>query len=272
MTGGFIKVYRSIQGHWLFTGKPFCELAAWIDLLLLAAWENHPDKRGQTQNRGEICTSQLVLAERWGWSRRTVERFLKRLQVDGMVLITTDRNKNTGGTRLTLLNFARYQGCASNGTSKCASKCASNLIGEPLENCASKGASKCASNGAQLRSKEEQPPPNGGAENQNATAKPPKAKANGGTVWRAWVDVNRAAGRQDPAAVGPDLKAGKELAKILPADDVQKILTAYLDDQDPFLVKQGHALRLLPGRVNGYLNGTADPIEAARQKALRGEL
>jgi hypothetical protein len=32
----------------------------------------------------------------------------------------------------------------------------------------------------------------------------------------------------------------------------------FVDDPDPWLVKQGHALRHLPGRVNGY-RATAKP-------------
>jgi hypothetical protein len=60
--------------------------------------------------------------------------------------------------------------------------------------------------------------------------------------------------------VRADLKAGKELEKLIPDPaDLRRILAAYLADPDPFLAKQGHALRLLPGRVNAYLE--SDPAE-----------
>jgi len=38
---GWISVYRSIQGHWLWEDRPFARGQAWIDLLLQA---NYKDK------------------------------------------------------------------------------------------------------------------------------------------------------------------------------------------------------------------------------------
>jgi hypothetical protein len=76
-------------------------------------------------------------------------------------------------------------------------------------------------------------------------------------AWAIWLEANRQAGLKDPADFGPDTKAGKELAKrITDPDELKKIFAAYLADHDPFLAKQGHALRLLPGRVGAYLNGS----------------
>ncbi|MBE7465610.1 MAG: hypothetical protein HS116_19215 [Planctomycetes bacterium] len=88
----------------------------------------------------------------------------------------------------------------------------------------------------------------------------PKSKAlpNGGSVWGAWVDANRAVGRVDPARLGPDLKASSALAGVLPADQIPDILRKYLADDDSFVARQGHALRLLPRRLDAYRNGTAN--------------
>jgi hypothetical protein len=85
---------------------------------------------------------------------------------------------------------------------------------------------------------------------------------NGGTVWAAWVDVNRAAGNPDPVPDGPDTRAAKGLAGHvqggqLTLDELRGLLGAFLADGDAFLAKQGHALRLLPGRVNAYRNAGA---------------
>jgi len=39
---GWIRVYRSIQEHWLWQEKPFSKGQAWLDLLLSA---NHQDSK-----------------------------------------------------------------------------------------------------------------------------------------------------------------------------------------------------------------------------------
>lgn len=94
------------------------------------------------------------------------------------------------------------------------------------------------------------------------TPAPAGAALNGGAVWGRWVDVNRAAGNPDPVPDGPDIKAAKRLAHVLAGDEVVALLDAYLADKDQFVAKQGHALRLLPGRINAYRN---TPAEAAPQ-------
>lgn len=77
---------------------------------------------------------------------------------------------------------------------------------------------------------------------------------NGGKVWAAWVDANRAAGNPDPIPAGPDTQAAKLLAKSLDADEVEDVLDAYLADPDPWLADKGHALRHLAGKVGKYRN------------------
>ena len=85
-----------------------------------------------------------------------------------------------------------------------------------------------------------------------ATKKNEKPKLNG---WASWVDVNREYGRPDPAPVGPDLKAAKIIAvNALDRNDLENLFRMFLSDSDAFLAKQGHALRLMPGRINKYIN------------------
>ena len=69
------------------------------------------------------------------------------------------------------------------------------------------------------------------------------------------MDANRAAGRQDPTPTGPDTRIAQQLGRLMPAEDLRRVMDAYLADRDAFVVKQGHALRLLPGRVDAYRNG-----------------
>ena len=89
----------------------------------------------------------------------------------------------------------------------------------------------------------------------------PTGKVNS---WGMWIDCWRSArlGSPDPLPTGPDTKAGKELVRLLPdADVLRTIFAAFLADDDAFLRKQGHALRLLPGRVGAYRSIAAQAID-----------
>lgn len=106
---GYIKLYRSIQGNFLWDKKPFDKPRAFIDLLLLA---NHTDNtiviNGKTTviKRGQYHTSRKKLADRWGWDVKTVDRFLGILKNAEMVTYTGD----PFGITLTVENYSLYQG------------------------------------------------------------------------------------------------------------------------------------------------------------------
>lgn len=105
---GFIKVDRKITSHWLWEDKPFAKGQAWIDLLLLATWkENKELYRGELVQRqpGEIACSLSWLADRWGWHRHTVKKFIKLLEGDKMVHAAY----TTQGTTITIENWVKYQ-------------------------------------------------------------------------------------------------------------------------------------------------------------------
>ena len=86
---GWIPVHRQLQEHWLWADKPFSKGQAWVDLLLLA---NHSDKKFLLGNElvevntGSFITSELKLADRWGWSKTKVRAFLTLLQNDKMIV------------------------------------------------------------------------------------------------------------------------------------------------------------------------------------------
>jgi hypothetical protein len=66
-------------------------------------------KRSVPLERGELVTSERELAERWGWSRKSVQRFLLELQSRGELLRTDLATKKQGaGTKLTLVNYTTY--------------------------------------------------------------------------------------------------------------------------------------------------------------------
>ena len=78
MKGGWIRVYRQLQDHWLWAGGRFTKGQAWIDLLLSA---NHRDRQTRLGNqlitvkRGQVLVSQRQLVSRWGWARTAVGCF-----------------------------------------------------------------------------------------------------------------------------------------------------------------------------------------------------
>ena len=106
---GWIKLHRKILDCWIWNDKPFDKGRAWIDLLLLAT---HKDKKMYIDNsifiveRGSFFTSILKLADRWGWSKNKVVRFLDVLESEQMLY--TKRTKN--GTLVTLVKYEDYQG------------------------------------------------------------------------------------------------------------------------------------------------------------------
>lgn len=96
--------------------KPFDKRSAWIDLLLSA---NHKDKKICIDGKpvviksGSFHTSIVQLADRWGWDRRKVSRFIDVLESDGML----SRNSTTNGTTLTIVNYGFFQNeRTTNGT------------------------------------------------------------------------------------------------------------------------------------------------------------
>jgi predicted transcriptional regulator len=92
----------------LYSSEPFNRTHAWIDLLLLAnSSDNFFFKRGIRVDivRGQIGYDAETLAKRWQWSRGKVERFLKHLEKDGMVV----RQKNNVTTLISICKYDDYQ-------------------------------------------------------------------------------------------------------------------------------------------------------------------
>lgn len=109
MSNGWISLHRQIQDHWLWEQKPFAQGQAWIDLLLLAYHEDvqRPYKgKLKTYHKGEIHCSLSFLADRWGWSRRRVRRFINLLENAQMV----SARVSTGDTVISLVNWGKFQG------------------------------------------------------------------------------------------------------------------------------------------------------------------
>ena len=103
---GYIKLYRDIRSHWIWSDPDY--LRAWVDLLMMV---NHEDRQVLfnknliTVKRGSRITSIRKLAERWGWSRGRVSRFLDMLEQDNMIAT----KRTTQKTLINVINYGFYQ-------------------------------------------------------------------------------------------------------------------------------------------------------------------
>ncbi|EAC6356870.1 DnaD domain protein, partial [Listeria monocytogenes] len=108
MSSGWIKIYRSLQEHWIWENEKY--LKWWLDLLILA---NHQDRdiliNGEliTIKRGQKHTSELWLSNRWNADRKQVRKFLELLKKNDMITITKSRQK---GTTYEISNYNDFQG------------------------------------------------------------------------------------------------------------------------------------------------------------------
>lgn len=106
--GNWVKVNRNLLDQPFWNEKPFSKGHAWIDILLTVHWKNGYDwvgGRKRLAHPGQKWITVRSLAERWGWNKSAVERFLAKLT-------ETDRVTLTGtayGTLLTLKNWGLYQ-------------------------------------------------------------------------------------------------------------------------------------------------------------------
>ena len=108
MEKGWIKVHRSITECFIWTDKPFDKARAWIDLLLLVCHKNKKiliDGKPFTVSRGSYLISRGKLAERWGWSLKKLDNYLRVLESEEMV--TTFSTKK--GIVITIVNYDKFQ-------------------------------------------------------------------------------------------------------------------------------------------------------------------
>jgi len=108
MYKGWISLHRKIQEHWLWDDLPFSKGQAWIDLLISA---NHKEKKTLIGNtlieieKGAFITSEVKLADRWGWGRKKVRIFLKLLEDEEMII----KKSTTKYTSISIVNYTSYQ-------------------------------------------------------------------------------------------------------------------------------------------------------------------
>lgn len=125
---GYIKIYRDIFNLDFYFSKRFTKAQAWIDLLLLANYEDAKVTCGNQAivvKRGQIVTSTRKLAKRWNWHFTTVSDFLIHLTNLGMCATDTYKKnlhfslhlslhknlhqRHSGYTVITINNYDKYQ-------------------------------------------------------------------------------------------------------------------------------------------------------------------
>lgn len=105
MNEGYIKLFRSLKSHWLWTDS--LKLKWWIDIILSV---NYSDQKVLIKGslieckRGQSLKSLDSWAKDWRTTKNTVSTFFKLLHADKMVFI--ENLKIT--TRLTVCNYDSY--------------------------------------------------------------------------------------------------------------------------------------------------------------------
>ena len=107
--GGYIKLYRKIQGNFLWTERrEFSKAEAWIDILMEANYSAKTATAGDGAvecGRGQSINSLDTWQRRWRWNSKTrVRRFLLMLQDSGMVRYENE----TKTVRITVCNYDAY--------------------------------------------------------------------------------------------------------------------------------------------------------------------
>lgn len=104
---GSITIDRNLRDWWGWSNPLY--VRSWLDLLMMAAWRDHTrDFQGTPVRvkRGQIVTSQRILAERWSCGRQIVRTFLRNL--DKTDAIST-RKLTHQYTLITICNYEDYQ-------------------------------------------------------------------------------------------------------------------------------------------------------------------
>lgn len=115
---GFVAMTRDWQDHDLFDGDEFSRRDAWAWLIAQAAWKPTTARiKGAKIElaRSELCFSQRFLAEKWGWSKSRVDRFISLLRDEGMIETrskigaTANHPAGQGQSIISICNYDKYQ-------------------------------------------------------------------------------------------------------------------------------------------------------------------
>lgn len=110
---GYVAISRELFDHPAFAPDPYSEREAWAWMIAAAAWKPSKVRVGRkvfNLRRGQLVFAERFLADKWGWTKSKVRRFLQRLSKNcdesgPMVNLTADRE----ATLITICNYDKYQ-------------------------------------------------------------------------------------------------------------------------------------------------------------------
>lgn len=106
---GWIKIYRSVKSHWIWTkNKPLSYFEAWILIILSVNYSDEKvliDSELIECKRGQKLYSLQSWANMFNWSIQKVRTFFRLLSSDNMIELEGLRKT----TRLTVCNYESYQ-------------------------------------------------------------------------------------------------------------------------------------------------------------------
>lgn len=106
---GWLKVYRSVQKHWIWTkNKPLSQFEAWITILFEVNHISEKFNIGYSVfecQRGEKYYSLETWAKLFNWDKSKVRRFFILLQKENMIELESVQKT----TRLKVCNYDTYQ-------------------------------------------------------------------------------------------------------------------------------------------------------------------
>jgi len=105
---GVFAVHRGVFNHEFFADEPYTEREAWIWLVGNAVWKSSRVRVKDAVfdlERGQCAYSLRFLAEKWGWSKDKVARFLGRLKTETMIETQARRD----ATIITVCKYNEYQ-------------------------------------------------------------------------------------------------------------------------------------------------------------------
>jgi hypothetical protein len=108
---GYIKIYRSLLGHWIIEDAE--KFRKWMIILLSVNYKPAKVAIGNslyTVDAGQAMFSIQTWADKLGTSKKGVLAFFDLLKKDGMISTETVGKGNRSSTRVTVENYACYQG------------------------------------------------------------------------------------------------------------------------------------------------------------------